>query len=398
MDRKYIIVEKSKKIKGNKIINNKSNRSINFKRFIIFILIIFFILTAVYISNNKFREFVDLNILKKIVNEENLKEIYDNVNDQNVFVSNKNIHILNSGEMKNYDRNGNLISSNILGIGAATSNCANEYLVITEKNGRKIFLFEKGKLKWERELDINIHNIYVNQNGQIVAIGDSSMYTSIIILIDNNGNQYLKKYFSSKYANKAGITLNNKYLVISLIDYSKIQISSEIEILDIEKTKKDEKDAVLKKYTKDEIIIDMAIEEDDLLIKTIDSVYYINTKEMKKVHDISVETAFITLGVSGGFAEIVETKSNLFSQKYELKLYDKLGSSIGVLMLDENMPKHLHSNGMNILVEMPQSIIIASDMGWMKKKYNSSRSFIGVKISDGIAAIVYSDKVVIISI
>lgn len=375
---------------------NKNIKSISLKRFIIFILIIFLILFSIYISNNKFREFVDINVLRKIVKEEKLKEIYDNVNSQNVFVSNKNIHILNQGEIKNYDKNGNLISSNILGIGNAISDQKNEYMVIAEKNGKKVFLFEKGKLKWERETDINIHNIFVNKNGHITLIGDSSMYTSIIIVMDSNGDQYLKKYFSSKYASKAQISQNNKYLVTTLIDYSKLQISSEIEIIEIEKAKKDTSDAIINRYTKDELIIDMEIQSnEEILIKCIDAIYLADKKEMKKVYDLKEDTIFAGINISDGFATICEKKSNLFSQTYELKLFDKLGGNIGVLILEQNMPKHLHTNDTNVAIEMPQSILIASDLGWLKKKYNSNKNFIDVKISDGLAAIIYTDKVAI---
>lgn len=388
---------KIKEKNNNKMDDKVDNKS--FKGFIVFAIVVFLFFFSIYISNNNFRKFVDTNILRKVVKEEKLKEIYESVSTQNTFLSNKFIHILDSGEIKNYDRNGNLISTNILSIGSAVSDNKEDYMILGEKGGRRIFLFERGKLKWERELDVNISNVYINKNGKISVIGNSSMYNSVIVLVDENGNQYLKKYLRTKYAGKAQISEDNKFLVLALIDYAKIQISSEIEIIDIDKAVKDESGAIVKTYTKDKLILDIeTINGEETLVRYIDEIYLIDKNEEKKVHDIAPKTMFVNININDGFVEVSEVKSNILAQTYVLKIYDKYGSESGTLMLDDEMPKNMITHRTNILIETPKTITIASDMGWLKKKYSSKRNFLDVKVSEGLVAIIYSDKISLISI
>lgn len=393
---------KKKLNKDNESLKEKLDNSIDnksLKGFIIFTIVIFLLLISVYISNSDFRKFVDTKILKKVVSEERLKEIYESTSSQNTFLSNKFVHILDSGEIKNYDRNGNLISTNILSIGSAVSDNRDDYMILGEKGGRKIFLFERGKLKWERELDVNISNVNINKNGKIAVTGNSTMYNSVIVLIDENGNQYLKKYLRTKYASKAQISGNNKFLVLALIDYAKIQISSEIEIIDIERAIKDETGAIIKTYIKDKLILDIdTMDTEETLVKYIDEIYLVDKNEEKKIHDIGPKTMFVSLNINDGFTEISEVKSNILAQKYELKIYDKYGSKSGTLMLEDDMPKNMITHRSSILIETPKTITIASDMGWLKKKYSSKRNFLDVKVSEGLIAIIYSDKVSLISL
>lgn len=387
------------KIKINTKNESENNESTFFKRFIIFIFILFSIFLAIYISDSNFRNFVDTKILRKVVNEENIKEIYEEVNAQNIFLSSKNIHILNSGELKTYDKFGNLISSNILSIGSAVSDFSGDYMVLAEKEGRKIFLFEKGKLKWEREVEVNINNVFVNRNGKICVIGKTSIYNSSLILMDQNGNSYLKRYFKTRYVSKAGVSGNDKYLVLALIDYAKIKISSEIEIMDIQKAINDEEGSIIKKYEREELILDIdVLDTEETIVKYLNDIYLVNKEEEKKVHDIPNEAIFVSVKVNGGFAEIIETKTNLFKLNYELKIYDKYGGQTGVLLLEDDTPKDMKSFGANILVQMPQKVIVSSEIGWLKKRFDAKRNFIDAKISEELMAVIYSDRIAVISL
>lgn len=391
----------NKKNETKKIVNtkDKNDNSFLFKRLIIFIFTFLGIFLAFYISSHPFREFIDTNILKREVKENSLKEIYEEVNAKNVFLSNKNIHILTSGELKTYDKNGNFLSSNILSIGNAVCDHIGDYMVLGEKDGRKVFLFEKGKLKWEREIEGNIDNVYINKNGKICVIGKTSIYNSLIVLMDENGNSSLKRYFKSKYISKAGISGNDKFLVMALVDYEKIKILSEIEIMDIEKAANDEEGAIIKKYEKDELILDIDVQDtEETLVKCLKEIYLVNKDEEKKVHDISDETSFVTIKLNGGFAEVNQIKTNIFKAENELKFYDKYGNNAGVLLLDDNIPKDVIGAGSNVLIEMQQQVIVSSDIGWLKKRYNSKRNIIDVKISEEMIAIIYNDQISIVSI
>lgn len=389
-------INESKKMANTK---DKNDNSFLIKRLIIFIFTFLGVFAAFYISSLPFRDFIDTNILKKEVKENSLKEIYEEVNAKNVFLSSKNVHILSSGELKTYDKNGNFLSSNILSIGNAVSDQVGDYMVLGEKDGRKIFLFEKGKLKWEREIEGNIDNVYINKNGKICVIGKTSIYNSLIVLIDDNGNSSLKRYFKSKYISKAGISGNDKFLVMALVDYEKIKIQSEIEIMDIEKAINDEEGAIIKKYEKDELILDIDVQDtEETLVKCLKEIYLVNKDGERKVHDISNETSFVTIKLNGGFAEVNQIKTNIFKAENELKFYDKYGNNAGVLLLDDNIPKDVIGARSNILVEMPQQVIVSSDIGWLKKRYTSKRNFIDVKISEEIIAVIYNDQISVISI
>ena len=176
-------------MKNNITYMNQKNK-INKKKLIIFIslmVIILSILTIfiIYLNNEGFRRFWDIKVLRKNIEESNLTtiEIAD-TNGANIFALSNYIAVFRNNTLVEYNQYGKQTKEIKIEITTPVIANNDNYAVIAEKNGQKIYLIQKDNVLWQKELEGNISRINVNENGYVSVILSGTAYKSVIVLFD----------------------------------------------------------------------------------------------------------------------------------------------------------------------------------------------------------------------
>lgn len=177
-------------MKDNVTYLNQKNR-INKKKLIIFIILILIILSIltvflIYLNNEEFRRFWDIKVLRKNIEESDLAtiEIAD-TNGANIFAFSNYIAVFKDNTLVEYNQNGKQTKE--MKIELTTPLIANNdnYAVMAEKNGNKIYLIQKESVLWQKELEGNISRISVNHDGYVSVILSGTAYKSVIVLFNS---------------------------------------------------------------------------------------------------------------------------------------------------------------------------------------------------------------------
>ena len=136
-----------------KILKFKGKMSLKNKLLIIFgaiLVVAFIIISAIYAFNEEAREWINVNILRKEVTEEDVASIQiDPDKSQHIYAFDKYIVILSNGKLEGY----NSFAGKSFELDIQISNpifaSSGAYLVVAENGGQKIFLISDRKSSME---------------------------------------------------------------------------------------------------------------------------------------------------------------------------------------------------------------------------------------------------------
>ncbi len=380
----------------------KSNKkrqksSTKFKNIFILVLILLVVLILVYFISPDFRYLIDKHILRKYSNQENSTEVYINAqNNPKILTYDKNIAVLEKGEFKAYSKSGDHININE-GLNISMANpiakTNEKNLVLVEKKGKKVYLINDGKIKWDRELDFNINSANVNVNGYVAVTGSNSMYKSIVAVISNEGDELFIIYISSNIVVDAEISNDNKLLAIAEVNYSKPIVESMIKYISVDKAIKEPSKSIIKTYKENKLVVDIKFKSKDmLLVQYSREIFKYNKEEEKKIYDIPENTQFIEIGGNKNIIVLEQVSEGFFSGEYQITIVNDQGKEKGIYKIGKFVPKELKVSNNNIAVNLGQEAVILSIDGWEKKKYDSDKEIREVILSDKICAILYKNS------
>ena len=230
---------------------NKINKKKIIISIVISILVIgIIVIASLYITNKNVREWIDTNIFRKQVTQNNVSIIeLDAGQTSNIYAFNKYIGILNKNKLNIYGNTGNKEAEMDIQITNPIFNSANRFLAIAESKGQKVYLIEDKQVIWENTIEGNISQIHVNESGYVAVIISDTSYKSIIEVFDPKGNELFKRFLSTTMAVDVSISNDNKYLAIAEVNPSGTVIQSNIRIISIEKAKTDPANSEEKNYT-----------------------------------------------------------------------------------------------------------------------------------------------------
>ena len=160
----------------------------------IFIIIILF---SLYMANKDVRDWIDIYILRKSVSTQDVSSIDLNIEKNNqIYCYGKNICILNDRSLNIYNNYGQKTDTLSIDVNTALFDSSNKYLAIAEKSGKKFDLILDKTLLWEREVEGEILQVHVNNNGYVAIVWGDTTYKSIISLYSPEGNELFKNYLS----------------------------------------------------------------------------------------------------------------------------------------------------------------------------------------------------------
>ena len=381
-------------------------REINIRKIIITGIVVVLILAVViifslYIAEEGFRKWVDINVLRKDISSESVATIDLNVDKNNQIVCyNKYIGILNEKNLKIYNSAGENITDISVNINTAIFSTNDRYLAIAEKNGQELCVISDKTYLWSQKVDGEIQQIYINKNGYVILVTTDTTYKSIITVYDNSGKQLMRNFLSSSRVTDVSISDDNKYLAYSEIDTSGTLIKSSVKIISIEKAQSNSAESTI--YTKEaetsKMILKIQYQENGELVCVYDDSINIvkdgYEQELIKKED---EATFVSGNLGNSIAYIKEELRSAFNSSSTLNIVNTSSKQTYKYNFGE-IAKEMYTTGNVIGINIGTEIYFVKTNGMLIKKYTSNQEITNVMITNNIAIIIYKDRIEVINL
>lgn len=387
--------------------DKNENKTINKGKIIGLIILALLIVTivilyAVYATNEKFRSYLDANILNKDIEENNLKSIeiadYDK---SNIFAYSKYIAILKDNSLVTYNSSGKQESENKVEISNPITYSNGKYLMIAEQNSSKVYLIADNTIKWTNDLEGNITRITVNADGYSAIILSGTAYKSVVILFDDSGNELFRTYLSSTIAVDTSISADNKYLSIAEVNTSGTLIQSNIKVISVEKAKEEPSQAIVYTYNapSNSLILNIKYQNKTRLVcEYDDGIHVIKDNKDTKIADIDTKlekVTFSSIELNNHIVKNIEENSGLLNTTTIVKIINSISQKENEYKF-EGVIKELYCSDNKIALNLGSEVHFIDTNGWLIKKYTSGKEIRKIVITDEIAGIVYRNKIEIV--
>lgn len=383
-------------------------KKVNKKKIVIAVIIgililSFIIISIIYIRNKNVRIWIDKNILRKEVVQNNLPTIeLDESENSNVYAFNKYIGVLCKNQFSIYDNTGKQEKNLTIEITKPIYDTNGRHLVIAEEKGQKIYLITDKDIAWEKKVDGNISQVEVNKNGYVaVTIVDTS-YKTVISMYDNEGNWLFNSNLSSTRVVSTAISNDNKYLALAEVDTSKTQIQSSVKIMSIEDGKNNPSESIKNVYNSElgELITVIKYQEKDKLA----CMYTDKIKVIKNdgIEETVSETSdkkmtFSSVELSNNVMTLEEKSSGLFTADSVINIINTDNKNASTYTT-EAVTKEIYTSDNMIGLNLGSEVEFINTSGWLVKKYTAEQEITNIVLSNSVAGIVYRDKIELINL
>lgn len=393
------------------VIGFKSNkkRNINKKKlvisvFIILVIIAIAVILSLYIAHKEFREWVDIKILKKSIDQNTVVSIdFEPEISNNIFAYDKYITILDKNKLNIYNSSGNLEKTLDIEISEPIFCSNNRFLAIAEKGKNKLSFINGTDIAWEKELDGNISSIQINKNGYISIIVTGTTYKSVIVVYNNEGKEMFKTYLSNTVAIDTSISNDNKYVAFAEINTSGTLIQSNVKVISMEKAQTSPAESIVYTYTADtdSLIININYQDkNNLLCMYNDKISTIINNESKTLLDLNSNDKkinFSTIEMESNYAVVYEESKGLFKADTGVDIVNASTESSSLYTL-EGVAKELYTNCNVLAINIGSEIHFINNIGWLIKKYTTTQEIQNIVLTNNIAGIIYGNRVEILSL
>ena len=389
--------------------NQDEVKTINKKKIIgvgilLVIICLILVIYLVYAANENFRAFMDANILNKSIEQDNLKSItLENYDNSNIFAYSKYIAILKDNTLTTYNSSGKIEAENNIQITNPITTSNGKYLIIAEQDSSKIYLLKDNNIRWEKTLEGNISRISVNSSGYSAIILKGTAYKSVVLLLDDSGNEMFKYYMSSTIAVDASISEDNKYVGIAEVNTSGTLIQSNIKILSIAKAKENPTEAIVYTYNAplNSLVLNIKYQNKNKLVCEYDNeIHVIKDNVDTKLTDINTDQEKITyysIELDNNIVKNVEENASLFATNTAIKIINSTTQKENTYKF-EGVIKEMYCSGSKIALNLGSEIHFVDTNGWLIKKYTSNQEVRKIVISNEVAGIIYRNKIELIKL
>lgn len=368
------------------------------------IICLILVIYLVYAANENFRAFMDANILNKSIEQDNLKSItLENYDNSNIFAYSKYIAILKDNTLTTYNSSGKIEAENNIQITNPITTSNGKYLIIAEQDSSKIYLLKDNNIRWEKTLEGNISRISVNSSGYSTIILKGTAYKSVVLLLDDSGNEMFKYYMSSTIAVDASISEDNKYVGIAEVNMSGTLIQSNIKILSIAKAKENPTEAIVYTYNAplNSLVLNIKYQNKNKLVCEYDNeIHVIKDNVDTKLTDINTDQEKITyysIELDNNIVKNVEENASLFTTNTVIKIINPTTQKENTYKF-EGVIKEMYCCGSKIALNLGSEIHFVDTNGWLIKKYTSNQEVRKIVISNEVAGIIYRNKIELIKL
>lgn len=387
--------------------NERIKRRFNIKRtlklgFSILFFMFIIIMISLYIAEENFRKWTDENIFRKEISAKDAIIVDLDTNKKNqIYAYSDYIAIFNPKQISLYNINGKCENTIDIDINKAIFDSSDKYLAIAEDNGKNFCLiFEKTYL-WAGTEEGEILQICVNKNGYVAVVTTDNTYKSIVNVYNSSGKLLFRRYFASTRVVDLSISKDNKYIVVGEIDSSGALIKSNIKIISIEKAQNANEEVIIYNYE---------VNEGELLTKVNyhtnnkiscmfnDKITLIKEQQYDKIFSVEENDAtFLSNNLNNDIVYLEEVEDGIFSKKSVIHIINTGDLKEKIYQLDE-IAKDLQVKEDIVVANVGTDIYFFNSNGWLIKKFSSNQEITNISFSDNIAAIIYRDRVEIISL
>lgn len=386
---------------------DSAKRKINKKRLAIIIVIATLALTlaiivVVYTSNKEFRNFMDKYVLRKSITDENVAIIeIDYDSNTNIIPYGRYICILAENNLEQYNSSGKKEQEVKIEINHPIYDVNGRYLVIGEKGSQKLYLISGTQIIWEKNIDGNLSKVTVNRSGYVSTIVTGTSYKSVIVTYDDKGNELFKSYLSNTIAVDARISPDNSYLGYAEISTSGTLIQSNVKIISMkEATEKNTEPVFNYAAPQNSLILRMKYQDKNRLVCVYDdSIHMIESNVDVKLMDLQ-EDKKITFGdsqLTNFVYRMVEESTGPFSANTNVEMYNITNQKESTYLV-EGVAKSVASYDNIIAINLGSEVDFINTNGWLVKRYTSRQEIRNIVICDGIAGVIYRDKIELINL
>ena len=390
-----------------KKIEENKKKKIDKKKLVIIIAITILILTfiiiaALYAANKNFRNFMDKHILRKNITNENVAVIdIDYDSNTNIIPYGRYICILAENNLEQYNASGKKEQEVKIEINNPVYDVNGRYLVIGEKDSQKLYLISGTHIIWEKNVDGNLSKVTVNRSGYVTTIISGTSYKSVIVTYDDKGNELFKSYLSNTTAVDARISQDNNYLGYAEINTSGTVIQSNVKIISIKEATEKNTEPVFN-YTapQNSLILRLKYQEKNRLVCVYDdSIHMIESNVDVKLIDLQ-ENKKITFGgaqLTNCVYRMVEESTGPFTANTNVEIYN-IATQKETTYLIEGVVKSVANYDNIMAMNLGSEVDFINTNGWLIKRYTSRQEIRNIVICDGIAGIIYRDKIELINL
>lgn len=369
---------------------------------IIIMVIIFVSITVVYFNNKLVREWIDKNIFRKEVIQDNVSiiELSESQN-TNIHAFYKYIGVLNKNKFSIYGNTGNEEKSLEVEVSNPIFDSANRFLVMAEKKGKKLYLIADKDIAWEADIEGNISQVHVNKNGYVAVVITDTSYKTVITMYSPEGKEMFKTYLSSTRTADVTISNDNKYLAIAEVDTSGTIIQSNIKIISIDKASSDPTNSLENTYkgAVDKLITNIEYQDKHKLIcMYTDSIHIIeDNQDTVLIDNQNKKMIFQSVELINHVVGIEEKSSGLFTADSVINIINTENRGTKEYVVDA-ITKELYTYGNIIALNLGTEVEFINTGGWLVKRYIANQEITNIVVSDNIAGIIYRDKIEIINL
>lgn len=390
-------------------LNQRGNRRKNKKKVAIaisvgIILVVIGITMVIYYASSDARDFLDQYLFRKNITQENLTTIELDYNSNvNVFAYNKYICVLAENKLIEYNTSGNIENEIELEITNPVYSVNNKYLAISEENGSTINLISGTNLLWSKNVEGQISKIIVNNNGYVALIITGTTYKSVISLYDNEGSELFKIYLSTTTAIDADISGNNQYMAFAEVKTTGTTIQSNVKIVSIDLAKESPSESII--YTDEaesnKLVLGIKYQGNDKIICMYDDDITVLQNEsnnsIMSLNENGKNINFANINLNKYIYRTIEETEGLFNTNTVLEIQSVDSDKMTVYTVD-GAAKYVYSYYDIIAVDLGQEVEFVNTSGWLVKRYYSSQEVQDIVIGNGMAGIVFSDRVEIVNL
>lgn len=350
------------------------------------------VLISMYFGNIDFRYLVNKNILKKELGERDLS--YIDLNDKGnsyIFAYGKNVAVLNENVLTIYNDSAKKISEIEVSVSAPVYMSKDNYLALADENSGNVYLIRNDSLIWQKTIEGNVSQIAINKQGEVAIVVTGTTYKSVIEMFDYKGEEVFKTFLSTNYSTDVSLSDNGNYLSFVEVDTSGTSIVSKIKTISIDKAKESPSEAIINNYSFEngELVVNIEYVNNDMFCMADNAVYVLKDGNINKKFDINDKISFVDVDLNGYACRI---NDNAEDEKHELEIYNENSDKPSVYLIDEAV-KNIYCNNRVVAVNLGNEVDFVNMSGWLIKRFTPLQNIKDIEMGNGIAAIVYKDRV-----
>ena len=363
------------------------------------VILIFFLL---YVYNKNFRNWADMHVLMKTVNEGTLATIdMDSGEKSSIYTYDKYVAQINVDKLNIYNSSAKQVASIDINIASPIFDSNGKYLVIGDKGKQKVYLISGTRIVWNAEIDGSVTRVSVNENGYVSVVCSGSTYKSIVEVYNPTGNQLFKTYIPNNSVIDSAISSDNKYLSFAEVDTTKTSIESVVKTISIKDAKDSSSNPISYTYSMpaNTLIVNLKYHgSKNLLCMCDDGIQLLCDGNMQKLMNFNEENkkySFAGINLTNTIYEIDESSDGISNQTSEV-LLTNTGTKKSSSYTINGIAKDTSSSDDNIAINLGSEVYFINTRGWLIKKYIATQEVKDVVVSDRIAAIIFRDKIEIL--